>query len=386
MSKHIQLDQKFKNICVTGLNRVEYLPEHTNESIFADSWQDIIDEQNRANTALLFFAPRELDGSPVDPYVYLSESEDNDEQSALMAQQAFGNTPLIDMCRLRKGPANVVQIIIAADVIYHWDMKDSYVQPTNPLTWVKDLRFILKSYPNSTEKIIYTHWDNSKLSEFGVTIKPLSEIVVPESVWINKPSFQQQNGTLMMAAAIIVMLVAYAFIFMQERELNALSQQIRQVENETPAGKNYNELNRAMAEQQAFMRYNDLTPLVIKDIGYAIQSAGMKIQSLEIKTPDSKKPSQVLIAHIKSQKGAYKGWLEEEPIAKAVLGQSLSLSAVRRPPSASQFTIEGLIELDKLSESVRTYRAEAEEQKAQSLFNKNSLEQEINISLEDDQQ
>lgn len=357
MAKMLELGTRFKNLCIIGLNRVEYFPEGSEESIFADTWQDVTDEQSRRNMALMFFAPRDLDGEPVDPYLYLTETgEDEDEQSVMLAHQAFGDIPLIDMCRLHKGPANTLQIVVAADIIFHWDMKDCYVQPTNPMNWVRDLQIILKSYPHTTDKIIYTSWDNTKLTELGVSIRPISDLVVEEAVWLNKPSFQEKYGYLMVAFSIICAIVMYGLIYIQEQTIDDYAKQIRIVDAETPSDKNYPELNRALAEQMSYMQHRDLFPLIVKDVAFAIQSSGMKLHSLQIKSPDPKKPTDVLVATLKAEKGSYNGWLEEEPIAKAVLGQSVTMSAIRRPPGGQQFTLEGLIEMEPIASLISGYQ------------------------------
>ena len=377
MAKTLEIGTKFKNLCVMGLNRVEYFPEGSEEAIFADTWHDVTDDQSRRNMALMFFAPRDLDGEPVDPYLYLTETDnEDDEQSVLIAHQSFGDIPLLDMCRMHQGPANTLQVLIAADVIYHWDMKDCYVQPTNPMTWVRDLQIILKNYPHTTDKIVYTNWDNSKLTELGVSVRPVQDLIVEEQVWINKPSFQEKHGYLLMMFSLFVALFVYIFIYMQESKIDDLSAQIRQVDTETPSGKNYPELNRALAEQQSFMRNRTLLPLVVRDISFAIQSSGLKLDSLQIKSTDPKTPTDVLIATIKAEKGAYSGWLEEEPIAKALLGQSVTMSAIRRPPGGQQFTLEGLVELEPIATMVANYQDKIQRSGQQSLnlFEKSSKE------------
>lgn len=367
MSKKFQIGNKFKNVCFLGLNRVEYFPEHSEESIFADSWQDVTDEQSRRNLALLFFAPRDLDGSPIDPYIYLTESDEADEQSILIAQQAFGDIPLIDMCRIRSKNANEVKILVTADIIFHWDLNDSYIQPTSPVTWVRDLQRILKGYPRTTEATIYTSWENNRLSEVGATIRPVQEIEIDEDAWVNMPSFQEKHGFSIMFIAVLFSIAVYAAIFIQGQKIDDLSEQIQRISAETPSGKNYLELNRAISEQQQFMRYRNLMPFILSDVGNSIQKSGMKIESFEIKAPNPQDPPEELLVSIKAQKDAYKGWLEEEPISKALLGQSVTMSAVRRPPSANQFTLEGLIELEPISQMLAQYQEEMKRSQQQTL-------------------
>ncbi|MFT7144833.1 MAG: hypothetical protein ACI9TY_001827 [Alphaproteobacteria bacterium] len=367
MSKKVEIGSKFKNICFLGLNRVEYFPEHSEESIFADTWQDVTDEQSRRNLALLFFAPRDLDGEPVDPYIFLTESEDGDEQSVLIAQQAFGDIPLIDMCRLRSKNANEVHILVTADIIFHWDSNDSYIQPTSAISWVRDIQNILKTYPRTTERFVYTNWENSRINELGATSRPLRELEIDEDAWVNMPSFQEKHGYTVMFFSILVAIVVYFITFMQGNEIDKLSQQIRTIDLETPSGKSYLELNRAISMQQKFMRYRGLAPFVTSDVANAIQRSGMKIHSFQIQAPDKQKPADTLLVTIKAQKDTYKGWLEEEPISKALLSQSVTMSAIRRPPGGNQFTIEGLVELEPISELLAKYQEDVRRMQQQTI-------------------
>lgn len=368
MSKSFELSQKFKNICFLGLNRVEYFPENSDESIFADTWQDVTDEQSRRSLAILFFAPRDLDGEPIDPYIFLTDSEEEaDEQSVLIAQQAFGDIPLIDMCRMRSENANEVHILVTADIIFHWDSNDSYVQPTSPVSWVRDIQNILKTYPRTTERYLYTSWENNRVGELGVKLRPIQELVVTEDAWVNMPSFQEKFGFAVLFAAILAAVMTYIVIFMQGSDIDDLSRKIRTVDLETPSGKNYLELNRAITDQQQFMHYRNLLSFVATDVANAIQRSGMKIDNFEIKTPDPQEPADVLIVSIKAQKDAYKGWLEEEPISKALLGQSVTLSAVRRPPGGNQFTVEGLVELEPISQMLAEYQEDVKRAQQQTI-------------------
>lgn len=368
MSKNFELGQKFKNLCFLGLNRVEYFPENSDESIFADTWQDVTDEQSRRNLAILFFAPRDLDGEPIDPYIFLTDTDDDaDEQSVLIAQQAFGDIPLIDMCRMRSENANEVHILVTADIIFHWDSNDSYVQPTSPVSWVRDIQQILKTYPRTTERFLYTSWENNRINELGVKMRPVQELNISEDAWVNMPSFQEKFGFAVMFTSIIIAVMTYILIFLQGSDIDDLSQKIRTVDLETPSGKNYLELNRAITEQQQFMRYRNLISFVTTDVANAIQRSGMKIANFEVKTPDPQEPSDILLVTIKSQKDAYKGWLEEEPISKALLGQSVTMSAIRRPPGGNQFTVEGLVELEPVSQMLAEYQEDMKRAQQQTI-------------------
>lgn len=351
------LGEKFKNLCFIGLNKVEYFPEHSEDSIFADSWRDVTDEQSRKNLALCFFAPRDLDGQPVDPYLFLSDVEDGDDlEAAMLAKQSFGGIPMIDLCRMKDNKPNSLHILVIADVIFHWDMKDSYIQPTSAVSWTRDIQQIIKSYPRSTEKVVYTNWESAKLESMGISVLPVKEMPLHIAAWLNKPSFQEKYGFGMLTFSLILAASAYLVNYQQNEILDTLNNRITQVRNDTPRGQNYEALEQAIFEQEDFMRYRKLTPIVVKDIAGAIQLSGAQIESYEIKNNNPNIPPEQLLVTIKTPKDAYKGWLQEEPIAKALAGQSVTLSAIRKPPGGNSLTLEGLVNLKSVQEMVENYK------------------------------
>jgi hypothetical protein len=190
------------------------------------------------------------------------------------------------------------------------------------------------------------------------------------------PSLQEKYGFAVMSTSILIAVMTYIVIFLQGSDINELSQKIRTVDLETPSGKSYLELNHAITEQQQFMRYRNLMPFVTTDVASAIQRSGMKIASFEVKMPDAQTPSDVLLVSIKAQKDAYKGWLEEEPISKALLGQSVTMSAIRRPPGGNQFGVEGIVELEPISQMLAEYQEDVKRSQQQTLSAATEQEQE----------
>lgn len=361
MAKHTHIGERFKNICFIGLNKVEYFPELSEESIFADSWRDVTDEQTRRQLAIFFFAPRDLEGEPIDPYIFLSESEDlEDVEAAMLARQSFGDIPMIDLCRISSAKPNTLNILVVGDAIFHWDIKDSYIQPTTPISWVRDVRHIIKSYPRSTEIVLYTNWDATKLEEIGITALPVRDMPLDNHAWLNRPSFQEKYGLATLAFSLFAAATSYFVGYSQQETLVDLGDKIRQVRASTPRGHNFEALNQALAEQNSFMKFKDLTPILTKDIANAVQLSGMNIKNFEIRNHNPNEPAENMVVTIRAQKDAYTGWLQEEPIAKALLGQSVTLSAVRKPPGGSDFVLEGLIELQPVMDMIRHYETTKE--------------------------
>ncbi|MFZ2619344.1 MAG: hypothetical protein WAX89_00525, partial [Alphaproteobacteria bacterium] len=192
---------RFRDLCVVGLNRTELIPAGTNEPIFGNNWQDVTDEQARRHMALMFFAPRELDGTPTDPFLFLADDKTEPDAKAL-AEQTLTHIPLLDLCRMPAAEPGTLGLLVAADVIFHWDGRDNYVVPTNKYTWGRDVRHILSTYPKNIDATLYTNWDSDPVAELKVTRKPLHALPLLPEVWVNTPTFQEKNGTIVLAASV----------------------------------------------------------------------------------------------------------------------------------------------------------------------------------------
>jgi hypothetical protein len=354
-----QIGEKFKNVCFIGLERVEYFPEKTTESITADTWQDVTDEQSRKHLALVFFSPRDLEGDHINPYIYLSETSEDvaDETVVLTSQQMLQNIPLIDMCRVSKSKPNTVNILAVADVLFHWDVNDSYIQPTSPLTWVQDLKQIQSTYPKSTKFNLYTNWDEEKLAELKVKNTPIREMPLDTATWLNMPTFQEKYGWQVLILSILIASGAYGVTYYQNEKLQNLSDEIAMVEQDAPNTNKYSELARKFTEQEAFMRYRTLIPISFRDVASAIFHSGIKADSFELRGTELRDPYVNLLAIVNAKSGAYEGWLQEEPIAKSLLAQSVSMDGIRKRPGQSNvLQLEGLINLPKLENKLKSYR------------------------------
>jgi hypothetical protein len=358
------LGQQFKNICFTGLNRVEYLPDGSDQPIFGDSWQDVSDDQARRTMCLAFFAPRDLSGEPVDPASILIENYSDEDVPDAIAAESIKHIPLMDYCRMPPADSNTVNFIVVADVIFHWDIKDNYLQPTSQLTWVQDIKAILKSYPRSYTKNVYTNWQKDKLEELRVNVLPLRESPVFSEVWLNMPSFQEKHGNIMLTLGILVSLVAFAITYMQDMKIKELQDQKRSVVSSMPSGQNFSVLSNLIRTQQQNMSYREYFPFILKDISYAIQYSGMKIDSFELEVPNPQEIPKNLLLTINANSDAYDGWLEEEPVAKSFLALSSTVQAVRRQPGSKKMKLEGIIPLRSAIKEIHPYLQEARKTRA----------------------
>ena len=345
---------RFRNLCVVGLGKVELVLERNEDSIFGDNWQDVTDEQTRRRMALMFFAPRELDNAPVDPYTFLAQEEDDDDpEAAEILRHSLGSMPLLDMCRMPPADPNTLNIVIAADLIFHWDIKDSYIVPTTKFSWVKDVQEILKTYPKATEVTIYTNWEAETATDINARIRHLSSLPLATETWVNIPTFQEKNGTLVLIASLVLAGLCWAGLNWQTRQLDSLTEMVQITQQRIPREAKFVGLNRFMQEQERFIKAREQFPWVVRDIAQTIATAEMDIDNFEIENPTPLEPTDYMIATIEAERGSYKGWLQEEPIAKDILLGSASLSAIRKPPGKI-FKLEGLIHLPTVEKALAT--------------------------------
>lgn len=354
--KGASLGNAFKHLAVVGLNRTELSFQENTPSVFGDNWYDITDDVTRRNMALLFFAPRDFNGEPVNPYLLLAGDGDTQlpddpeaaENAMLQAQTFMGGIPLLDMCRMPPAEPNTINMLVAADVLFHWDVKDNYVLPTSGTGWIRDVEQVIKSYPRTTRAHLYTQWDAELLpTHERLTVHPLRELPLSSQVWLNRPTVQQAYGNHVLALGLLLAALTGAYVWFQQAKLSDLTEQLRVVEQQIPASAKYGDFQRAVSEQEKMMLRRELFFFTVKDTARALSLADFKTANFEVRNPDVQEPPKQLLVTAEAPRDTYTGWLEQEPVAKKVLLNSALLSAVRKP-SGNTFKLEGLVELDKI--------------------------------------
>lgn len=350
------IGSRFKGLCIVGLNKAELLPYKGEPSVFADNWQGLIDDSMRRSTALIFFAPRDLSGTPVNPFLFLGgdELDDGDEDEQALFMQTLGSLALLDFCRIPRARGADVGMILAADALFHWDNEDNYIIPVTTTGWVHDVKRIVGSYPKNANITLFTNWETGIYTDppSNVNIRPLTDAPLPEAIWVNQPTFQEKHGTAMLLAGVAFAALVGGVLYLQQRQLNKLDEQIGIVEQEIPREGKYMRLARPIREQEAQMRYRHLLPLTIEDTARTIEVSEMKVDNFEVRNPKPQDPPTQLIATIEAERDAYKGWLQEEPVAKNILLNSTTYTGLRKPPGNS-FKLEGLIDLRQLDTDMK---------------------------------
>jgi hypothetical protein len=251
--------------------------------------------------------------------------------------------------------------MVVADVIFHWDINDSYIQPTSEDSWVKDLQQVLKSYPKTTKKTVYTNWKNDKTAELDATFEPLNNLPLDTNMWLNKPTIQERFGWPALAAGVAVAAGIYFMIDQQKRELGDLQRKTTMERQQSGFGDNFRQIVNQVQEQEQFMRFRYLYSLILKDVAMALANSNFEIGDFKVENPTPNIPSDVALVTITSKPRAYRGYLEQEPIAKELLKQSVTMLEIRKPPiDRDTLTLEGLVYLTDLDERVRRQTREAQ--------------------------
>ncbi len=355
----------FRHLCFVGLNRSELLMSGESQSVFNDNWPDLTSDNIKRHTALMFFAPRGLDGKPVNPYLFLvgegttEDSDIADPNIVSLAEQTVGPMALLDLCRITPATPNTVNMLLVADTLFHWDVKDNYVLPTTATSWVRDVEMVLKSYPRTTRAHLYTQWDTDLLPPSDrITIHSLRDFPLDDDTWLNQPTFQERYGSHMMVFGIIAASLTYAGLWYQGKTLQDLTDQLSVVEQQIPRGGQFSDLERAITEQEKMWSKRDLFGVVVKDTARAIQNSGLKATSFEIRVSEPENPPTTYVVTIDAAADVYQGWLQQEPIARSLILNSAVLDAIRKPPTTTGFKLEGLVNANALARDFKPYASQ----------------------------
>lgn len=350
------MGSRFRSIAIVGLTKSELVPSKSEASLYAEHWQDMVDDSMRKNLAMLFFAPRDLSNQPVNPYLFLGgedlEEDDEDEQAIFL--QTLSGISLFDFCRLPPAPTEHVGVIGAGDVLFHWDGQDNYISPTSTNSWPSDLQRIMDGYPKNYTFTFYSNWNRDMLMDRpkNLVMQTMHELPLNEEAWVNKPTFQEKHGNSVLVASVIFAALCVSGLFMQKQQIMQLDEDIAIVEQQIPREGRYMRLLRPIREQEAQMRYRHLFPYIIKDVAESIHLSKMKVDNFEVRNPKPQSPPTQMIATIEAERDAYKGWLQEEPIAKAILMNSTTFEGLRKPPG-NTFKLEGLVELRSFDKALK---------------------------------
>ena len=349
---------RFKNVCFIGLNRVEFHPEG-GEPLFAESWMDLVDDGARRNMLLGFFSPRDLNGDHMDPSSVIV-GEHTDEEEAQQMMQQMRSIALFDFCRVAKSAPNTMHAMLVADVIFHWDAQDNYIQPTSEDTWHADLAEVIRTYPRTTKKHIYTDWDTTGLKvPDDTTVQPLEEMPLNTGMWINQPTMQEKYGTYVLAAGVLLAAGTYLGLDYQKQGVQEVYGQVQSLSRQANLNPNFRTIMDMVDQIEGYSRYRQLFSLIFKDVSLAIADAEFKVSSYTIEVPNPNNPPSSLIVKMEASTEDYATYAQQEPVAKDIMESSLTIDKIRKPPTApglTAFTIEGLIPLPQVAKDYLDYR------------------------------
>lgn len=367
--------ERFKNRCFVGLNKVTLYTEG-GEVLTGDNWLELTDEQSRRNMMLAFFAPRDLNGDPMDPATVLFE--DGEEDADIELLQQMKNISLFDFCRAREAAPNTVHIVLVADVIFHWDSQDNYIQPTSDETWVDDLQAIIKGYPRTTEKHIYTDWEIPEKTDLAdAKTHPLTDMPLDHDMWFNQPTFQEQYGTTVLLAGVALAVLAYFGLNYQETQISEINQRTQALNQQSSQYPNYRTLLQKVSSIEAYNRYQGLFSFAFKDIALAVADVEMELEGYTLQNPNIREAPEFFVARLTAPTATYTTFDQQEPLAENLLRASLAMTKMRKPatPAGAQtFTLEGLVPLQELARKHQASRQETDRMRGRQETQENNEE------------
>jgi len=306
-----------------------------------------------------FFSPRDLNGEPMDPSSVIV-GERTDEGEAQQMMQQMRSIALFDFCRAAKTPPNTMYAMLVADVIFHWDAQDNYIQPTSEETWHADLAAVLRTYPRTTKKHIYTDWDTAglKLPE-DAHVEKLAELPLNASMWINQPTFQEKYGSYFLLAGFLLAAGTYFGLDYQKKGTKEVYSKVAELSRKANLNPNFRTIIDNVDRIEAYSRYKQLFSIIFKDVSLAIADSNFAVTSYTIEVPNPNNPAEVMLAKLEASTENYSTYAQQEPIAKDLMAASLTIAKIRKPPTAAgtgTFTIEGLIPLADVARKYLDFR------------------------------
>lgn len=348
-------------MCIVGLNKSEITAPGM-DSLFADNWQEVTDETSRKNMVLGFFAARNYDGSAGDPLLSIAGKYKDDDGFMTGLNTVLRGMALFDFFRGNNAEPNTLHIMCAADIVFHWDINDRYVQPTSENSWIRDVKEIIKQYSRTTQVHLYTNWENEHLEELDVEVHPLMDIPLDMGMWVNKPSFQEKFSLHFLGMGIACAALAFGLTQWQGSKITDLQHQINRIQQSVNQNGNITSLLAVVRDQEEFMRYKPLFPLVFQDTSNAIYKSGLRTSSVKLEYTDKQRATNHMLVTIESEKDAYKGFLEEEPVAKDLLKKSAVFEAIRRPKRtvSTRMKLEAIVDLPKTANAITAAKSKAQ--------------------------
>lgn len=349
--------QRFKNLCFIGLNHAElFLADGS--ALVADNWRELVDDRMRNRHLMMaFITPRDMDGDPMDPLTsFIDDRNTPDEVEAIRA--GLKNIALFDLARIRPAGPNHLNILAVADVLFYWDMNGSYVNPTSPQTWQNDLKEILRFYPRTTEKHLYTHWETQGLEEGTFTPHKIRELPLDSGMWVNMPSFHETYSTPFLVAGVLASVLVYGTLTMQSRTIEDLTQREHQLRTDSARLTTLKAASQDLTSQEAALRYRGFMATITKDVALAASDSKAQLESIQLEVVNHNDPqTRAVLVTLRTPQGAYKDFAQQEPVAKEILQYSTTIEALRKRPSdKGDFTLEGIVPLVNMAEYVQKYQ------------------------------
>jgi len=340
---------QFTGIGFIGIKQVEYFPRD-GESVAFDDLMELLESRSYSNGLMLgFFSIKPFGTEKVEKIdSILALNRDTNE---MLIKQGLKKAALFDFAEAEDVGVGILNILIAADCIIHWDSEGSYIQPTQENSVLLDLEDIIKEYPKSYEVVIYSQKDLSNFTYKKFDQKSVLDVPVKTNMWYNQPTFQQTYGNAMLTAGLVVLALAYGALNWQKSTLKDVSAQISSMKSQAINETYYSSSSTELASLQQSLGYKEIVSLVSKDISNSLSKSGFKLDKISF-TKDNKKGS--MLVTIQSKENAHSQFSAQEPLAQRVLDNSHTIKAIRKKTvNEPVFILEALVDLKDVREKSR---------------------------------
>lgn len=339
----------FAEMVFVGVKKAESFSIVSDDSeIFEDVLEAIEKKQHKGKVMLGFFSIPNLAGESIEKIDTICNFNENVNEN--MLRQSLKKVALIDFSEAKEDTSSVVNILVVADCIVHWDNQGSYIQPTDDHSFLFDLEDILSMYPSSYKVNIYSNKDLSSFKAREFEQKKVTDIPVMQEMWYNQPSFQQIYGNIVLVAGLATMAIAYGTITWQKSSIEDLNSKISNFQSVKINDSFYNSSNKNLQELSKDIKYKDINSLVLKDLSYGINTSGFHLDKLSFEHGKKDK----IIANIVSKLNKHTQFSAQEPIARRIIDNSLFIKAIRKKLNKEQrLEFEAMVDLNQAKEEIQ---------------------------------
>lgn len=340
---------QFSGIGFVGIKKVEYFSKNEESVVFSDVLE-LLENRNYANSLMLgFFATKPFGTEKVEKIDSILAM--NEESNEMLIKQSLKKAALFDFSEAEETGVGILNVIIAADCIIHWDNEGSYIQPTQENSVILDLEDIIKGYPASYKIIIYSQKDLSSFTFREFKQKDIFDVPVKSNLWYNQPTFQQIYGNTVLTAGLITLALAYGALNWQKSKIEDLRSQVSSYKSQSIDESFYSKSNQDLLNLNNSLVYKDVMSVITKDISNSLSRSGFKLDRIDF---DRDIKNHKMMVTIRSPENTHTQFSVQEPLAQRIIDNSSTIKAIRKKTtSESVFILEALVDLKEVKAGLK---------------------------------